>query len=141
MDTVDGALIRVTSNIGVDVFYDGPSGREVLFEEKQVKRGNEKRRPLGASFAEKIKSDADPEAEVWRGFGEELPQLVGHVANLQIIGEPEIEEAFAYSYPGLITRYLRHRYQATIDAEGYDPNGYITEEKDKTTYFKWKPTE
>lgn len=141
LDEVDGSLIRVTSNIAVDVFHDGPSGREVLFEEKQVKRGKEKRRPLGASFAEKIKNDADPETEVWRGFEEELPQLVGHVADLQIGGEPEIEEGPAYSYPGLTTRYLRHRYQATIDDEGYDPNGYITEEQDKTTYFKWKPSE
>ena len=41
LDEVDGTLIRVTSNIAVDVFHDGPSGREVLFEEKQVKRGKE----------------------------------------------------------------------------------------------------
>ena len=66
LDEVDGTLIRVTSNIAVDVFHDGPSGREVLFEEKQVKRGKEKQRLLGASFAEKIKNDADPETEVWK---------------------------------------------------------------------------
>lgn len=139
MEEVDGTLIRVTSNIAVDVFHDGASGREVLVEEKQVKRGKEKRRGLGVSFAEKIKNDADPDEEVRRGFEEELPQLADHIASLESKGEPEEEEGPAYSYPGLTTRYVRYRYEAVIDDDGYDSDGYVTEEPDKTTYFVWKP--
>lgn len=134
----DGKLVRVTSNIAVDVF--NPWRTEVLFEAWREKRGKRTTRELGASFAEKMKGNADPEVEVGRGFQEELPLLADHVIELRPIGVQE-EKGAAYSYPGLSARYTRHCFEAVIDEQAYNPTGYITVEPDKTTCFQWRPVE
>lgn len=134
----DGKLVRVSANIAVDVF--NPRRTEVLFEAWREKRGKRTTRELGASFAEKMKGNADPEVEVGRGFQEELPLLADHVTELLPIGVQE-EEGAAYSYPGLGARYTRYCFEAVIDEQAYNPEGYITVETDKTTCFMWKQVE
>jgi hypothetical protein len=134
----EGRLVRVTANIAVDVF--NPFRTEVLFEAWREKHGKRTTRTLGASFAEKIKGDADPKDEVKRGFLEELPLLAGHVTELRFSGIQE-EAGVAYSYPGLATKYKRHCFEAVINEQSYNPEGYITVESDKTTCFLWKPVE
>ena len=42
------------------------------------------------------------------------------------------------SYPGLQTQYVIYKFQALLNVEQFNPNGYIEEQEGLSTYFVWE---
>lgn len=42
------------------------------------------------------------------------------------------------SYPGLIAFYTVHTFNTILGEQEFNPEGYIEEQEDKTTYFIWE---
>lgn len=129
-------LIRSTNVIGVEVIFVDKTGSVYrLVEDKQVfKDGRKRKRDLNVSVAEKIQTDEDPEQAAERAVQEELD--IKSEINLIFIKKEDINRA-SNSYPGLKSCHQTYYYQLTLNHEQYDKNGYVEEQKDKTTYFVW----
>lgn len=135
-----GELLREVMVATADIYYTSPEGRRFKLEEKEqiFNNGRKRKRKLAPSISEKIKVDERPNRAITRGIKEEL-DVTGEI-KLQAIRVDE-ETIESPSYPGLLSHYVLHRFEAELSKEQVDPKGY-TEKRDKlTTYFVWKPTE
>jgi hypothetical protein len=135
-----GELLRKVVVGNADVYYQSPDGKRYrLKEARQVfKDGRERQRDLGAAVCEKIKVDEDPKDAMIRGIEEELG-ITGEIAlsetgtNIQQINSP--------SYPGLESVYSHHKFQVTLTDGQFNPDGYVENQSDKSTYFVWEEVE
>jgi hypothetical protein len=69
-----------------------------------------------------------------RGIHEELG-LLGDINLEQTDTCYELEDSD--SYPGLRTDSILHMFESILTKEQFNPEGYIEEQSDKTTYFTW----
>ena len=132
-----GELLRKVVMGGVIVYYTSSDGKKYrLKEEKQIfKDGRERRRSLEQSVLEKMKPNEDPEEAMIRGMREELG-IKGEIALTKIDMNEKSE--MSTSYPGLLTQFTRHIFEATLNDEQFRPEGYIEEQPDKSTHFVWE---
>jgi hypothetical protein len=133
----EGKLLRKVLVGGTDVFYTSSEGKKFkLKEEKQVfKDGRERRRDLGQAVLEKIKPDEDPKEAMIRGVKEEL----GIEGDLEMLDKGTEEKyVMSPSYPGLQSQYVRFKFEITLDDNQFNPDGYIENQADKSTYFIWE---
>lgn len=132
-----GELLRKVMFGGADVYYQSPDGKKYrLKEEKQVfKDGRERHRDLGHAVSEKMKPSEDSRTAMIRGIQEELG-ISGEVALTQI-GTDE-EKITSFSYPGLESQYVRHKFLAILSDTQFKPEGYVEDQPDKSTYFVWE---
>ena len=136
-----GELLRRVVVGGADIFYyQSPDGKKYrLKEDRQVfKDGRERRRAFGQAVSEKMKPDEEPRSAMIRGIQEELG-ISGEIA-LSETGT-DVQQVTSPSYPGLESEYIRHKFQATLVDEQFNPDGYIEKQSDKSTYFVWEEVE
>ena len=134
---VEGTLTRTVVVGGADVLYDSRDGQRYrLIEEKQVfADGRERKRDLGQAVSEKMKPDEDPTEAMIRGIREELG-ISGDVV-ISYHGESQ-RTLLSPSYPGLVPRYLNHKFTVFLQDEQFNPYGYVEKQSDKSTYFVWQ---
>jgi hypothetical protein len=139
---VDGILVRKISVVSITVFFQktNPTTQETttykLIEKEQIfKDGRRRTRGSSWSIAEKIKIDELPADALTRALKEEL----GIVGNPDYISDIQVTTKLgdSTSYPGLMTISEIHEVSVHLNTQQYNPNGYIEEQGDKTTYFKW----
>ena len=132
-----GALTRTVVVGGANVLYTSSEGQLFqLIEEKQVfNDGRERKRDLGSAVSEKMKPGEDPTQAMVRGIREEL----GISGDISISYEGHSEKTIlSPSYPGLLSRYLNHKFTVTLQDSQFNPHGYVEVQSDKSTYFVWK---
>ena len=132
-----GELLRKVVVGVADIFYVSPEGKKYrLREDRQVfKDGRERKRDLGQAVSEKMKPDEDPKDAMIRGVKEELG-IEGEIS-LTEMGVDEWLLA-STSYPGLQSQRIRHKFEATLNAQQFKSDGYVEEQDDKNTYFVWE---
>jgi hypothetical protein len=132
-----GELLRRVVVCSADVFYVSHDGQKFrLKEEKQIfKDGRERKRNLENSVSEKMKPGEDPKKAIIRGLKEELG-IEGEIS----LKETGVDEQIlsSPSYPGLQSHYIHHKFEAILNDEQFRPEGYVEEQKDKSTYFVWE---
>lgn len=130
-----GKLLRTVSIACIDITY-----RDLkLIEERQVfEDGRVRIRGLSATVTEKILPEEDPEKAALRGLEEELGII--NTDTFNAVDKKESLRIESPSYPGVRSRYIVHHFEATIDSNEYQPEGYIEQNKDEglTAFFKWK---
>lgn len=133
----NGKILRRVVVGGADIHYISPDGKKYrLKEEKQVFRdGRERRRDLGNAVSEKMKPDENPKEAMARGIAEELG-IEGGVS----LTETGTDEHFieSPSYPGLQSQYVTYKFQVTLNDQQFNPDGYVENQSDKSTYFVWE---
>lgn len=133
-------LLRKVVVGGADIFYTSPEGKKYrLKEDRQIfKDGRERRRGLNHAVSEKMKDDENPNEAMVRGIKEELG-LEGEVT-LRELGS-DTKTLSSPSYPGLQSQYVTHKFEVILNDSQFKPEGYIEEQKDKSTYFVWEEFE
>ncbi|MCL6096109.1 MAG: HD domain-containing protein [Patescibacteria group bacterium] len=137
----DGKLQREIKIVAVEVVYKDPeTGLEYrLVEDRQeFKDGTKRTRDISFSLAEKLKlKGRGMITGVKRACAEELSLF--DIQNSQItLGDTSISTGVSRGYPGLRTRYVIHQARVNLNREQFRPDGYIEEQPDKTTYFRWE---
>lgn len=137
----DRKLQREINIVAVDVRYeDSETGLEYrLVEERQeFKDGTKRTRDISFSLAEKLKlTGKGIMTGVKRACVEELS--IFDIQNSQItLGDKTVSTGFSRGYPGLETKYVAHSARVNLARKQFRPNGYIEEQPDKTTYFRWE---
>lgn len=133
----NGKLVRYIEFVGVKVYYiDENENLYYLKEFEQIFRdGRVRRRTMKSSVSEKMKSGEDPLESAIRGISEELGI---DVEKSQLKDGKEISfNGDSVSYPGLQTKYKGYQFTIYLTKEQYNPDGYVEEQEDKSTYFKW----
>jgi hypothetical protein len=135
-----GELLRKVTVGGADIYYVSSEGKKYrLKEEKQIfKDGRERRRDLGQAVSEKMKPSEDPKEAMIRGIQEELG-ISGEII-LEDMGTEE-KTTTSPSYPGLKSQYINYKFRTTLNSDQFNPDGYIEEQTDKSTYFIWEEIE
>lgn len=133
----DGELIRISEVVAAMVLCVHDDKMYRLKEERQVfKDGRERIRPsAGHSVFEKMKLGENPDEAILRGITEEL-NIAGEII-LNYIKKIE-NMADSKSYPGIQTKSTTHFFEAMLEASQFNPEGYIEEQLDKSTYFVWE---
>lgn len=127
-----GKPIRQISIVCIEVASE--DGERQLFEEKQVFSDGRVRQREIWGLSEKLKPNEDPHEGAIRAMKEELG-----IENCSIqFDSTEKEEKESPSYPGLVTRYLKTNFLARVWNEDFNPEGYVEEQADKSTYFVWR---
>lgn len=132
-----GKLLRKVAVGGSNIFYTSPEGKKYrLKEDKQVfKDGRERKRDLGQAVLEKMKSNEEPKDAMIRGIREELG-IKGEIYLTKTGTEEQLLSS--PSYPNLVSQYIRHKFEATLNDQQFKADGYIEEQEDKNTYFVWE---
>lgn len=141
----ESGLLRILNVVGINVYYQTGRERYWLKEEKQVfSDGRERRRSMDHSVSEKMKSGETSEDAFKRGLLEELSQITkleGSKWVDDVIFSNRIDAEstrVSNSYPGLVTKYVKHFADMFLTAKRFLLHGYIEEQDDKKTYFVWK---
>ncbi len=132
----DGTLIRTVHAVGAEIFHETENAIYKLIEGRQeFCDGRIRVRMRQSSVSEKMLPGENPRVAMRRGVQEELGIFEavdllekGIICKLEDSG----------SYPGLLTRSIRHKFQIIFPDRLYNPNGYIEVQPDKTTYFVWR---
>jgi len=135
-----GELLRQVAVAVADVYYKSPDGKRYrLKEDRQIfKDGRERRRGLVQAVSEKIRPNESPKNAMIRGIREELG-LGGEIKLIE--AGTEEETLISPSYPGLPSKYVRHKFKIMLNDEQFNLEGYIEEQPDKSTYFVWEEAE
>ena len=97
--------------------------------------GRARKRNLGRAVSEKIKLAEIPAEAMVRGIQEEL----GIAGAINLVEEGTTEETIdSPSYPGLISRYVSHKFRVQLNDEQFQPEGYVESQPNMTTYFLWE---
>lgn len=133
----EGELLRKVVVGSADVYYVSPDGKKYrLKEDKQVfKDGRERRRDLGQAVSEKMKPDENPRDTMIRGLKEEL-SIEGDISLTETGTDEQL--LTSPSYPGLQSQYIRYKFEAILNGEQFQPDGYTEEQSDKSTSFIWE---
>jgi hypothetical protein len=140
IETEHGELLRVVEIADATITFTEASGivYKLTEDRQEFADGRVRRRERlkDISLAEKVSPGEDPEQALLRGIDEEL----GITGKIQITGSPILEEkqVESLSFPGLNTQYRVHKFNLTISADSFVPDGYQEHQTDKTTYFIWE---
>jgi hypothetical protein len=132
-----GRLLRKVMIVDAAIYHVNDDGKKYyLVEKKQVlSDGRERQRDHGYSVAEKAFVGEDPLTAIIRGIREELG-IRGPINPVQIW---KVErKVFSKSYPGLLTHYVGYGFEVFLNKKQFNPNGYVEEQDDKSTYFVWE---
>jgi len=132
-----GNLLRKVMIVDAAIYHIKDDGKKYyLVEKKQVfADGREIQRDHGYSVAEKAFVGEDPLTAIIRGIREELG-IRGSINPVQIW---EVErKLFPKSYPGLLTHSFGYGFEVFLNKKQFNPNGYVEEQDDKSTYFVWE---
>lgn len=133
IEIIDNELVRHVKALSITVLY-----KNLILKEdyQKFKDGRVRRRKMDASVAEKLdKNDKDLIGAVIRGIKEELDisidnsQISENGKNRQIMD--------SMSYPGLHSIVDLFKYTVTLNDNQYKSDGYVENQEDKSTYFKW----
>ena len=129
----DGTPTRCIKVVAVKIFYKGMA----LMETNQIfKDGRERKRNING-LSEKLLPNETPIDAARRAIFEELGiKDLGRKFNLVHYGSA-VETKSSPSYPGLKTEYIIDGFCCEIPEEFYKPEGYITDEGSKTSFFNW----
>jgi len=132
--------VRVINVVVANVFT--LDAKQYLIEEKQVfsdgrvRQRQEKDGSPKRGISEKMQPKEVSQDAVLRAVEEELGIDPDYVRTACL--GMNAEESESPSYPGLLTRYVRHKYDVFIEPEAYKAEGYVEVQDDKTTYFVWR---
>jgi len=138
LEKVGGVLIRKTRVARSRIYYlEGDDAVHRLSEDRQVFKsdGRTRSKKFEQAVGEKIRINEDPDEAMIRGIHEEL------AIDGEIDFRPKgihFEKGPSYSYPGLTTEQTMYDFEAILNDNQYNPNGYIEEGETLTTYFIWK---
>lgn len=131
----DGQLVREVAVVEIDVV--GPREEVRLHEDRQEYRdGRTRRRSLGGALNEKLHPGETPDRAARRALREELGISDARLALVPL--DTVEDERESPSYPGLRSRYLVWRYRLRLPPRHFRPEGYVEEQDDKATYFRWR---
>lgn len=134
-----GELVRQVVIVVADIYYDNPNGKRLhLKENRQVfADGRERVRDhLPQSVSEKIKPNEDSREAIIRGIREELGIAIDETDAKFVSTESKTLDS--PSCPGLMSEYISHKFQITLNDSHYKPEGYVEVQNDKSTYFVWE---
>lgn len=133
----NGKLMRSIEFVGVRVFYTENGTKYYLKEDRQVfKDGRIRRRRIRSSIGEKMSFGEDPRIASLRGMKEELGV---EIDDSQLIEQKDINYSnTSQSYPGIESKYIGHIFSCELRKDQYRPEGYVENQKDKSTYFVWE---
>ena len=132
----EGRPVRVVRLAGVDVLCDGCHLVEV--EQRFHDGRGIRRRNLETSLAEKLAKDEKPVLGARRGLAEE----VGLTIEVPLESRGTLERAQpSESYPGLPSLYKVHYFRVDLAPEQKSLVRLEERQKDKTTFFAWRPIE
>lgn len=60
----------------------------------------------------------------------------GEINLTELEGEEQVK--MTDSYPGLRSHYVVHKFQAILEDGQFNPEGYVEEQPDKSTFFVWE---
>ena len=140
---VNEELFRKIRCVDVEIvhFQNGRVYR--LIESKQVfKNGSERKRGY-RGVSEKISQSENHIQGTQRALREELGLEENDIqSNIEIEHlEDNIELALSRSYPGLSTHYTVHKMRVLLSENEFNPEGYIEDNGNITTYFEWEEVE
>lgn len=131
----DDEIIRNIEFVGIEIFHDDLRLKE---DYQKFKKDNRvRKRDSEFSVAEKMIEGENAVEAAIRGVKEELgidikkEQLKKKVENK--LGERKDSN----SYPGLHTIYRENSFTCVLTDDQYNEDGYVENQKDKSTYFKW----
>lgn len=133
----DGTPMRYIEFVGIKIYYNDEEGNNwYLNESEQIfKDGRSRKRTMQSSVSEKMIAGEDPLVGAVRGTMEELGVKI---EASKLTGRRDISFAdSSQSYPGLQTKYKGYQYTIIFNKEQYNPDGYVEEQEDKSTYFRW----
>lgn len=140
-ETEKGELIREIFAVSVNVYFKDIENKKKLFlmEDKQVfKDGRERSRSFevkDCSIAEKVKPGEDLRLAATRSIQEEL----GIESGFSLEMKKELQKLRdSNSYPGLKSKYNLYYFDAELFPDQFNKDGYVEEQKDKSTFFVWK---
>ncbi len=133
IEFIDNELVRHVRALSITVLY-----KDLILKEdyQKFKDGRVRKRKMDASVAEKLdKNDRNLISAVIRGIKEELDvdisesQISNNGKNRKIMD--------SMSYPGLNSIIDLFKYTVILNDSQYNPDGYVENQEDKSTYFKW----
>jgi len=131
-------LVRCVEAVRINVYFDLPTDRLRLREDRQVFRdGRENRSSLDYSMSEKMLPGETPTETAYRGLREELG--IEDNISLNFLGTKIFPVQASISYPGLGTKHRAHLFETVLPVHLYQPEGYVETDPDKTSYFIWQP--
>ncbi len=136
----NGELIRKISLVCIFIYYKDKFGKTYfLNEDRQVfNNGSERKRDINNSVTEKIKKDEDVVEAAKRGIVEELG--IEDDFDLEDLGV-ENEEKLSHAYPNLKTQSIQYKFKVFLNDTQFNPEGYIENQPNKSTYFVWEELE
>lgn len=133
IEIIDNELVRHVKALSITVLY-----KNLILKEdyQKFKDGRVRRRKMDASVAEKLdKNDKDLVGAVIRGIKEELDITIN---NSQISENGKNRQIMdSMSYPGLHSIVDLFKYTVILNDTQYKSDGYVENQEDKSTYFKW----
>lgn len=132
-----GYLVRYVEFVGIRVLYkDSNENTWILIEDRQeFKDGRVRKRNMPSSVSEKMKFGEDSLVAAIRGIREELNiDIESHQLRKH---RPLYYNGGSMSYPGLRTKYKGHQYTCYLTEDQFNPGGYLEDQSDKLTFFKW----
>lgn len=133
----ENSIVRYIEFVGISVFYKEKNGNILYLNEdrQEFKDGRIRKRKMSSSVSEKMKFGEDPLISAVRGIEEELGISVDmnqlkRIKHLNFDGD-------SLSYPGLKSKYTGHKYTCYITDDQFNPEGYVENQSDKNTFFKW----
>jgi hypothetical protein len=132
----NGGALRKVAVACVDVYYrEGGKMCRLKEDRQEFEDGRIRRRELLSSLAEKIKQGENPKMAAYRGVTEELG-VRGQIGLMtKEVINTKIESP---SYPGLMTSFRYHFFDAYLDKEQFQKEGYVEIQPRKKTYFVWE---
>lgn len=79
----------------------------------------------------------DPLSASIRAMKEETDLVLPFASGPNLTGNKEIGRESS-SFPGLISRYSVSCFEVYLTSEQFNPEGYVEEQEDKTTFFVWE---
>lgn len=132
----NGELQRVVRALGINVYCQVDGELQQLRQTHQeFKDGRVRPSRLSTSLGEKLLPHEDELAGVRRALQEELG--IEEVDSIASRGS-DITVGDSPSYPGLKTELHLMGYEVFITPDQYQPAGYIEEQPDKKTFFRWE---
>lgn len=135
----EGGVERHIKTCCFDIYFEKNNEKYRLIEDKQVfKDGRIRIRKdfLDTGLGEKMTLDEPPEKALARSLREELKIM--ELLEFKEKGIVKTEPKDSNSYPGIKTINEKYLFEVTMPYKYFNPNGYIEEQEDKTTYFVWE---
>ena len=137
-DEKKGIWIREVKDVEVKVLYESFDGTTYfLREDRQVFKDGRVRRRGHSWVAEKAEKDESGLTVVERAIKEELDLLSPFASGPEYIQKKKVERD-SNNFPGIISKHSVSCFEVRLTPEQFNPEGYIEEQEDKTTFFVWE---